>query len=156
MSGPVTLLAFDVGARRIGVAVGNTVSGSARELGVLPVHESGPDWLQLDRWVAEWRPDALVVGDPATLDGGDQPIRQRARGFARELGRRYRLTVDQIDERRSSIEAAQRFAAGRAAGTRKRHQAAQLDALAAVVILERWLAEPDARIAFIPSTDPSP
>ncbi|HEX5756450.1 MAG TPA: Holliday junction resolvase RuvX [Arenimonas sp.] len=156
MSGPVTLLAFDVGARRIGVAVGNTVSGSASELGVLPVRESGPDWPQLDRWVAEWRPDALVVGDPATLDGGDQPIRQRARGFARELGRRYRLPVEQVDERRSSIEAAQRFAAGRAAGTRKRHQAAQLDALAAVVILERWLTEPDARIAFLPAPDTSP
>jgi putative holliday junction resolvase len=140
-----TLLGFDVGARRIGVAVGNTVSMSAREVGVLDVHAAGPDWARLDRWVQEWRPDGLVVGDPATLDGGEQPIRERARGFARELGRRYRLPVQQVDERQSSIEAAQRFAAGRAAGARKRHQAAQLDALAAVVILERWLAEPAAR-----------
>jgi putative Holliday junction resolvase len=56
------------------------------------------------------------------------------------------LPVQQVDERTSSIEAAQRFAAGRAAGARKRHQAAQLDALAAVVILERWLTEPQSRI----------
>jgi putative Holliday junction resolvase len=146
VSGPTTLLAFDVGARRIGVAVGNTVSMSASEVGVLDVHEAGPDWDRLDRWVREWRPDALVVGDPATLDGGDQPIRVRARGFARELASRYSLPVQQVDERTSSIEAAQRFAAGRAAGTRRRHQASQLDALAAVVILERWLAEPGARI----------
>lgn len=143
-----TLLGFDVGARRIGVAVGNTVSASARELGVIDVFDSGPDWARLDRWVQEWRPDGLVVGDPATLDGGDQPIRQRARGFARALAKRYALPVQQVDERRSSVEAAQRFAAGRAAGTRKRHQAAQLDALAAVVILERWLSEPHSRLSL--------
>ena len=146
MTGPTTLLAFDVGARRIGVAVGNTVSMSASEVGVLDVHDAGPDWDRLDRWVREWRPDALVVGDPATLDGGDQPIRLRARAVAREIGRRYGLAVQQVDERTSSIEAAQRFAAGRAAGTRRRRQAADLDALAAVVILERWLAEPHSRI----------
>jgi putative Holliday junction resolvase len=140
------LLAFDVGARRIGVAVGNTVSNSARELGVLDVHAAGPDWPALDRWMREWKPDALVVGDPATLDGGDQPIRRVARGFALELRRRYALPVGQVDERTSSIEAAQRFAAGRASGVRKRHQAAQLDAVAAAIILERWLAEPDSRI----------
>lgn len=143
-----TLLAFDVGARRIGVAVGNTISLSAREVGVLDVFDAGPDWPALDRWMREWRPDGLVVGDPATLDGGDQPIRQRARGFARELRHRYGLPVEQVDERTSSIEAAQRFAAGRAAGARKRHQAATLDALAAVIILERWLSEPGARIAL--------
>jgi len=147
MSEAVTLLGFDVGARRIGVAVGNTISGSAREVGVLNVFDDKPDWPALDRWIKEWRPQRLVVGDPATLDGGDQPIRLRARAFARDVGKRYQLPVDQVDERTSSIEAAQRFAAGRAAGTRKRHQAAQLDALAAVVILERWLGEPGMRIA---------
>lgn len=152
----LTLLAFDVGARRIGVAVGNTVSQSAREVGVLDVHAAGPDWPLLDKWIREWRPGGLVVGDPATLDGGDQPIRRRARGFAHELRRRYHLPVQQVDERTSSIEAAQRFAAGRASGARKRHQAAQLDALAAVVILERWLTEPASRIDLptdIPASD---
>lgn len=142
----LTLMGFDVGARRIGIAVGNTVSMSAREVGVLDVRDSGPDWTALDRWLADWRPARLVVGDPATLDGGDQPIRKRARAFARALAKRYQLPVDQVDERTSSIEAAQRFAAGRASGARKRHQAAQLDALAAVIILERWLAEPESRI----------
>ncbi|GAB2495671.1 Holliday junction resolvase RuvX [Arenimonas alkanexedens] len=145
MTGPVTLLGFDVGAKRIGVAVGNTVTASAREVGVLDVHANGPDWVRLDRWIRDWRPDALVVGDPIPADGGDQPARQRARGFARELVRRYAVPVEQVDEGRSSIEAAQRFAAGRAAGTRKRSQADQLDAVAAVVILERWLADPGIR-----------
>lgn len=158
MSEPTTLLGFDVGTRRIGVAVGNTLSGTARELGVLEVRADGPDWPRLDQWIREWRPDALVVGDPATLDGGDQPARQAARGFARQLHRRYQLPVQQVDERRSSIEAAQRFAAGRAAGARRRHQASQLDALAAAIILERWLGEPASRYALdaAPDTKPDP
>lgn len=152
MSAAATLLGFDVGAKRIGVAVGNTVTGSAREVGVLEVFAAGPDWARLDRWVKDWRPDGLVVGDPIPLDGGDQPARQRARGFARDLARRYSLPVQQVDERQSSIEAAQRFARGRAAGARKRSEAANLDALAAVVILERWLANPAASS----SSEPEP
>lgn len=148
MSGPVVLLGFDVGARRIGVAVGNTISMSASEVGVLDVFETGPDWPALDRWIKEWRPECLVVGDPATLDGGEQPIRVRARAFAQAVGRRYQLPVEQVDERNTSIEAARRFAVARASGARKRHHAAQLDALAAVVILERWLGEPDTRLPF--------
>ena len=142
----MTLLAFDVGARRIGVAVGNTVSSSARELGVLDMRDAAPDWLTLDKWMREWRPNQLVVGDPATLEGGDQPIRKMARKFARDLAARYQLPVEQVDERTSSIEAAQRFALQRASGQRKRHQASQLDATAAAIILERWLAEPHSRI----------
>ena len=153
-STPLTLLGFDVGMRRIGVAVGNTVSMSARQVGVLDVRAAGPDWLALDRWVKEWAPARLVVGDPATLDGGEQPIRKRARAFAIQLARRYRLPVDQIDERTSSIEAAQRFAAGRASGQQRRNHAAQLDALAAVVILERWLVEPESRI-ILPQENPA-
>ena len=145
MTGPTTLLAFDVGAKRIGVAVGNTVTLSAREVGVLDVHGNGPDWALLDRWVKEWQPQALVVGDPVPLDGGDQPARQRARGFARTLARRFALPVDQVVDTLSSREAAPRFAAGRAAGARKKSQAATLDALAAVVILERWLTQPQSR-----------
>lgn len=144
--GVLTLLAFDVGARRIGVAVGNTVSMSAGEVGVLDMRDAVPDWPTLDKWVREWRPARLVVGDPATLDGGDQPIRRMARGFAHEIATRYQLPVEQVDERTSSIEAAQRFAAGRASGNKRRHQAASLDALAAVVILERWLREPQSRL----------
>jgi putative Holliday junction resolvase len=145
MTAAVTVLGFDVGAKRIGVAVGNAITLSASEVGVLDVLDSGPDWARLERWLKDWRPDALVVGDPVPLEGGEQPARKRARRFARELVARYGLPVEQVDETTSSIEAAQRFAAGRRAGTKKKHHAATLDALAAVVIVERWLAEPQSR-----------
>jgi putative holliday junction resolvase len=137
-----TVLGFDVGARRIGVAVGSGFGVGARALAVVDVHAAGPDWNEIDRLRREWRPQGLVVGDPMTLDGGDQPIRQRARAFAQELRARFGLPVVMVDERSSSIEAAQRFALDRAEGRRRRRDAAALDAVAAAVIVERWLAAP--------------
>jgi putative Holliday junction resolvase len=138
----VTVLGFDVGAKRIGVAVGNAVSATARDLAVVDMRDEVADWNAIDKLLREWRPDALVIGDPRTLADGDQPSRQRAQRFARDAAARYALPVRLVDERSSSIEAAQRFADARAAGARKRADARQLDALAAAVIVERWLAAP--------------
>jgi putative Holliday junction resolvase len=138
-----TVLGFDVGARRIGVAVGSAFGHGARALAVVDVHGHGPDWTAIDRLRNEWRPDGFVVGDPMTLDGGDQPIRKQAHAFARELHTRYALPVVLVDERASSIEAAQRFAGDRAQGRKRRRDAEVLDAVAAAVIIERWLAAPD-------------
>lgn len=137
-----TVLGFDVGARRIGVAVGSAFGHGARALAVIDVHGDHVDWPAIDRLQKEWRPDGCVVGDPMTLDGGDQPIRQRAHAFARDLHARYALPVVLMDERASSIEAAQRFAVDRSEGRRRRRDAAALDAVAAAVIVERWLAAP--------------
>ena len=139
----VTVLGFDVGAKRIGVAVGNALSATARDLAVVDMRDDVADWPAIDKLLREWRPDALVIGDPRTLADGDQPSRQRAHRFARDAIARYRLPVRLVDERSSSIEAAQRFADARAAGARKRADAKNLDALAAAVIVERWLAAPN-------------
>ena len=136
------VLGFDVGARRIGVAVGSALGG-ARAVAVVDVREGGPDWTSIERLHREWRPAGLVVGDPMTLDGGDQPIRKRARAFALELKALFGVPVAMVDERSSSVEAAQRFARDRAAGNRRRRDAATLDAAAAAVIVERWLAAPE-------------
>lgn len=143
-----TVLGFDVGARRIGVAVGSAFGSGARALAVIDVHGQGPDWVAIDRLCREWRPDGLVVGDPMTLEGGDQPARVRAHAFAHELASRYRLPVALVDERASSIEAAQRFASERAEGRKRRRDAGALDAVAAAVIVERWLAAPDDATAI--------
>lgn len=136
------VLGFDVGARRIGVAIGSALGNGARALAVVDVIEGAIDWAAVDRLDREWRPDGFVVGDPMTLEGGDQPIRAAAQAFARELLARYGRPVAMMDERSSSIEAAQRFAADRAQGRRRRRDAEALDAMAAAVIVERWLAAP--------------
>lgn len=137
-----TVLGFDVGARRIGVAVGTGFGLGARALAVVDVHDDQIDWKAVEKLHREWRPAGFIVGDPMTLDGGDQPIRARARAFAQALRARFGLPVAMMDERNSSQEAAQRFAADRADGRRKRRDAELLDAVAAAVIVERWLAAP--------------
>ena len=144
-----TVLGFDVGARRIGVAVGNGMTGGARGIAVVDVHAAGPDWNRIEQLRREWRPDGLIVGDPMRLDGGDQPIRKFAQAFARELAACTRLPVVMVDERNSSQEAARRFAEARADGKRKRRDADLLDAEAAAVIVERWLAAPQDATAII-------
>src|SRR5690606_15860792 len=141
----------------IGVAVGSAFGHGGRALAVVDVHAGQVDWSAVDRLHKEWRPDGCVVGDPMTLDGGDQPIRARARSFARDLALRYRLPVVMVDERSSSIEAAQRFAVDRAEGRRRRRDAAALDAVAAAIIVERWLAAPGDAVAIDTDTpDDSP
>lgn len=135
------LLGFDYGARRIGVAVGNRISGSARALDVVANGAGGPDWQRIDGLLREWRPDAMLVGLPLTLDSAEQRTSQAARSFATALETRYPLPTILVDERLSSHEAAHRFAARRASGSARRKDAAGLDAVAAEVIVEQWLRE---------------
>ncbi|HTH68494.1 Holliday junction resolvase RuvX [Rhodanobacter sp. T12-5] len=131
---------FDVGSRLTGLAIGNTFTASARALTTIAVHDGEPDWTRLDAVRQEWLPNTLVVGLPLTLDGAEQPASRRARHFAAQLQQRYELPVVLVDERHSSQEAARRFAAARAAGLKRRHDAASIDAEAAAVILEHWLS----------------
>ncbi|MCX7557336.1 Holliday junction resolvase RuvX [Xanthomonadaceae bacterium JHOS43] len=142
MSAPVCVLGFDVGARRIGVAVGNTLSCTARAIAMVAAHDDGPDWDAVAALVREWRPDRLVVGEPLTLDGEAQPATHLSRRFAREASARFDLPVDLVDERSSSREADRRFAEQRRSGQARRRDAQSLDALAAQIIVERWLGEP--------------
>lgn len=138
-----TVLGFDVGSRRIGVAVGSSLGQSARALAVVEVHGGAPDWTRIDQLRGEWLPQVMIVGDPITLDDGDQPARRRAHRFARQLRERYRVPVLLVDERSSSREAARRFAGDRAEGRRRRRDGALLDADAAAIIVERWMQAPE-------------
>jgi putative pre-16S rRNA nuclease len=135
------VLGFDYGTRTLGVAAGSSISAGAQPLQALPAKGGEPDWQRVDALLAEWKPDALVVGLPLTLDGGEQAVTRGARAFAHTLQERYHLPVHLVDERHTSQEAARRFAAQRAAGTTRRRNAANIDSLAAVVILEGWLGE---------------
>lgn len=135
---------FDVGSKLTGVAIGNTLTASARALATIPVRDETPDWERLDALYREWQPESLVIGLPLTLDGAEQPASRRARRFAAQLQERYGVPVVLIDERHSSQEAAQRFAAARSMGLKRRRDAVNIDAEAAAVILERWLGSIDA------------
>ncbi|MAA75084.1 MAG: Holliday junction resolvase RuvX [Salinisphaeraceae bacterium] len=137
---PDVVLGFDFGMRRIGVAVGSGVSGSAQALTTLHHSGDGPDWAAVRRLVGEWRPQALVVGLPLLESGEEQPITGHARWFMRELGAQFNLPIHQADERFTSTEALARLRTERASGARrKRLSKGDTDAMAAQIILETWL-----------------
>lgn len=133
-------LGFDLGTRELGVALGNRLTSRARPLRTLAMQPESGLWLALQALVQEWAPQTLVVGLPLTLDGAEQPMSTRARAFAQQLHKRFGLPVHVQDERGSTQLARRRFASERAAGNAKRKHAADIDAHAAAVILEDYLA----------------
>jgi putative holliday junction resolvase len=136
------VLAFDFGARRIGVACGDTVSRTAAPLQALPAGTGGPRWEAIRALLREWQPALLVVGLPYNADGSDGAMTAAARSFAAELAQRASLRVELIDERYSSLEAGARLKAARESGERRRRVAkSDVDAAAACIILERWFTE---------------
>ncbi len=137
--GGVTLLAFDYGRRRIGVAVGNTLTGDARPLTTLDATDSGPDWTRIAALLAEWRPARLVVGVPYNDGAPGEAIATEAQRFARRLHGRFGLPVDAVDERLSSAEAHDRLKEDRRAGRRGPVAKKDIDSAAAAVILQDWL-----------------
>jgi len=117
------VLAFDYGTRRVGVAIANTVTVTARPL--LTLHSQGPKrWAELAKLIEAWAPKQLVVGVPRHPDGAAHEMTQRAEQFARQLAGRYGLPVARVDERYSTTAVA---------------GAQDVDAAAAAVILQQWL-----------------
>lgn len=137
----VTYLGFDYGDRRIGIAAGQAITGSASPVATVGAHNGEPDWQAIDAALAEWQPDALVVGVPLLLDGTEQPLTKRARAFAHKLAQRYTLPVHEADERLSSRAAQGLLADARAHGKRRRTRKGDVDRIAACLILEHWLAD---------------
>ena len=137
-----TFLAFDYGERRIGVAVGQSVTGTASPLSTVRVQDGEPDWASIEGIVAAWKPDGLVVGEPLHMDGRTQPMTRRARRFRHDLRSRFGLPVHAADERLTTVEARAELAergAFRRPGARR---ARELDhPVAARIILESWLGE---------------
>ncbi len=127
-----TLLAFDYGEKHIGVAVGQTLTGTANPLESIRVSNAKPDWTAISRIVDTWQPGALVVGLPLNMDGSEQRVTRRARRFGNQLLGRYELPVHLVDERLSTREARDRLASEGRAGADDHPVAAQ-------IILESWL-----------------
>lgn len=139
LSPPRTILAFDFGLRRIGVAVGQDVTGSASPLGIVDHRDDGVDHDRIAALIDEWRPVTLVVGMPAHADGRPGDLQGPVRAFIAELGR-YGLPVETVDERYTSIEAERLLKEARAEGTRGRLSKAMIDSASAVLIAERYLS----------------
>jgi putative Holliday junction resolvase len=139
VNGPETILAFDYGRRRIGVAVGQTITASASPLGVVSNDFSGPDQAKISALIKEWRPNRLVVGMPAHADGSASDMQNYVNQFI-EILTVYDLAVETVDERYTSVEAEAALKNARAAGTRGRISKGEIDSAAAVLIAERYLA----------------
>ncbi len=125
-----TLLCFDYGEKRIGVAVGQTVTSTATALQTVLVINKKPDWEAIKILIDEWKPDKFIVGHPFTLHGTRQKMTDAAERFSRQLKHRFKLPVDLIDEQLSSSEAQQELKSTR-----------NLDPTSAKLILETWFRE---------------
>ncbi len=136
---PETILAFDYGLRRIGVAVGQDVTASASPVGVVANGESGVDHDRIRALIQEWHPTRLVVGMPTHADGSPGAMTAAVEAFIDELAH-YELPVSTIDERYSSLEAEGALKNARRQGSRGRISKQDIDVAAAVFIAERYLA----------------
>jgi putative Holliday junction resolvase len=135
-----TVLSFDYGLRRIGVAVGNTLTGTAEALATIDAADGVPDWRAIDRCIADWRPAAIVAGVPYNMAGRDARLTTAALRFADELGQRYGIEVHRVDERPTSREAEDSFRELRRSGAKtKRVRRGDVDREAARLLLLQWL-----------------
>lgn len=135
-----TLLGFDYGLKRIGVAVGQELTRTANALTTVQATDGKPDWDVITRLIEQWQPDAVVVGLPLNMDGTFHELSYRAKRFGNQLHGRYNLRAYFIDERLSSLEAEHLLNTNLAQQSRK-SQPGDIDKMAARVILETWLAE---------------
>lgn len=132
------LFGFDFGMKRIGIAIGQTVTQTARPLETLIAQEGIPNWDALAKLIQKWRPGALVIGIPLNMDGSDQFITNEARRFAMTLRELYHLPVYEMDERLTTKAAREQLFTE---GGYKALQDGQVDQVAAQLILQNWFRE---------------
>ena len=133
-----TCLGFDFGTKRIGVAVGRSLLGTASPLPPIVARDGIPDWTIIERMVSEWKPDGFVVGLPLNMDGSSSDMSLRATKFAKRLQGRFNKPYFMMDERLSSHEAKGFVIAG---GGNRDFGENSVDGIAASLILESWFAQ---------------
>lgn len=132
---PKVLIAFDFGMKRIGVAIGQTLTKSARPLDTIHAKKGDPDWKIVEKLIKKWLPNALVVGIPLNMDGTNQSITYNAKRFADLLREHFKLPVYEVDERLTTKDARERLFSE---GGYKALQGGQVDRVAAQLILQNW------------------
>jgi putative holliday junction resolvase len=139
MASPELILGFDYGTRRVGVACGNTLTGSARPLKTL-AHGARPPWDDIAQLVKEFNPSRLVVGLPYNMDGSDTALTQTVRDFAAQLQLKFSVPVVLVDERLSSRAAESDLRNARASGLKRRRVThGDVDMAAAKLLVEQYL-----------------
>lgn len=142
MSAPQTILAFDYGTSFIGVAVGQSITRTATPLTALKARDGIPDWAHIEKLIAEWKPQRLLIGLPLHMDGSESDMSARAKKFANRLHGRFGLPCEMQDERLSSFEARgellEQNRANKSGGKKFRERG--VDSLSARLILESWFA----------------
>lgn len=131
-----TLLAFDYGTKNIGVAVGQTITASARSLPPLKAKDGVPDWSQIEKLLAEWKPDLVLVGLPLNMDDSESELSARAKKFGNRLNGRFGVKIEMVDERLTSFEAKGEVMSR---GGSRDYKNNPVDSIAARLILESWL-----------------
>lgn len=129
-----TVLGFDFGMKKIGVAIGQSITQTASPLQRINALDGIPNWSHIETLINTWAPDALIVGLPLNMDGSPQNITFAAKKFARRLESFYKLPVFLMDERLTTKSALSQF-------DKQAHKKNNLDSLAAVIIVESWLRE---------------
>ncbi len=129
LSAEATILAFDFGLARIGVAIGNLLTRTARPLRIVSWKTNTAKWTEINKVFEEWQPQAAVVGIPCHKDGNSTSVTPTCRRFANQLRGRFNIPVFEVDEQYSSVEAQSRHLGEK-----------NIDDEAACVILERWLS----------------
>ena len=132
----MAIIAIDFGRRRIGLAIAESPDSVAYPLGTITRVSLNTDLQQLRSWISSRAASQLVVGLPLNMDGSEGSSAQAARTFGAHLATHLHLPVDYADERLTSFEARERLSNHR----RKRHRKTAVDAVAATIILEEWLA----------------
>jgi putative Holliday junction resolvase len=141
----LTVFALDYGTKKMGVAVGQTLTRTAMGIAVIPVKQREPDWAQLDALVQRWKPCAFVIGMPYNMDGSDSPMSDAAKHFALTVSARYDKHCHTIDERLSTREAREITRENAERIGKRPNDRAKVDAMAAQLLLESWFdMNPDA------------
>jgi len=137
MHKPETVLGFDFGTKKIGVAVGQAITRTASGLETIPYRQRQPDWQRIDALVQEWQPAIMLVGVPYNMDDTAQPMTRQAEAFIQALGARFPCSVYPVDERlttRASWQLLNQYAT-QSAYQKKRQK---IDQVSATLIIETW------------------
>lgn len=131
-----SVLGFDYGKKRIGIATGQTITCSATPCKTITSIEGNPDWDAIAAEIQQWKPQALIVGMPYHTDGSENKMTIAARQFCYELKKRFKLPVIEINEALSSSEAEEILKENVKIGKHNKHE---IDKMAAAIIVQRWL-----------------